>query len=117
MENDIMSDYKYHKLLESTYLFKKALFSFSFKDRVLIELGDITFIPRKKSMLLNKLSNKELEAKLRSIKSPWWNGIFKKIAKRTKLLLAIKLLFIQKDFSKNGLRLLFKLLKTRTNDI
>lgn len=108
---------EYHYLLISSYLRKKSLYSFSFKKRILIDLGDIEFQVRSYDKALDALTDAELEEKLDSLKAPWWNGIYKKISKNIKFLIIFKILFIQRDFSIKSLKLVYRIVKAKTTDI
>lgn len=107
------TELEYHSRLMSTYLFCKSLYSFSFKERVSIDLDMIMFTPSFYNKDLDNLSNEELEKKLSSLKKPWWNDFYeKKVRKNKKLLLLIFLLFLRRDYSWYGLKQIYKAIKT-----
>lgn len=104
---------KYHHLLISSYLYRKALYSFSFKKRILIDLGDIEFQIRSYDKDLDILSDNMLENKIDSLKSPWWNDIYSRINKNQKFLLILKILVIQRDYSIRSMKFIYKILKSK----
>lgn len=104
---------KYHYLLISSYLYKKALYSFSFKKRILIDLGDIEFQIRSYDKDLDVLSDNVLENKIDSLKAPWWNELYTIINKNQKILFILKIIVIQKDFSIRSMKLIYKILKSK----
>lgn len=77
----------------------------------------ITFTHSHYSKELDKLSNKELEDKFEVLKKPWWNNIYeKKLHKNKKLLSIIFLLFIRRDFSWYGIKLIYKTIKAKKEE-
>lgn len=61
---------------------------------------------------LDALSNENLQQKINKQKKPWWNSLYRKyLYRHTRRLLIIFLLFIRKDYSKNGQKLIWKILK------
>ena len=108
---------EHHKKLISTYLFCRSLYSFSFKERISIDLDMLMFTPSFYNKDLDRLSDEELEIKLSSLKKPWWNNFYVKyLHKHKKRLLLIFLLMIRRDYNWNGLKLIWKVLKAKKND-
>lgn len=94
MEQNKEQDKHLRYELMSSYIYIKCLYSLSLADRVALDLEQFTFTPREYSEDLDSLSNEELEKKLRDIKEPWWNDLYKKkIQGNTKRLLALSTFF------------------------
>lgn len=114
MNNNNEKDVKHHEILISTYYFHRSLYSFSFRDRISIDIGILSFTSRRSDKELESLSCKELQDKLDSLRKPWWNSLYKKyLHKHNKRLWLIFLLFIRKDYSWNGIKLIFKIAKAK----
>lgn len=108
---------EHNRKLISTYLFCKSLYSFTFKERINVDLDIIMFTPSAYNKDLDSLSNEELEKKLSSLKRPWWNNFYVKyLHNHKKRLLLIFLLIVRRDYSWSGLKLIWKILKTKKND-
>lgn len=98
----------------SSYLFRKGLYSLSFKDRVLMDIGCLSFQSRTYSRELDALSDKELEHRLKMLKAPWWNDFYQeRLRKNKKILYIMYLLGIRKEFSWQSLRLLYRILHSK----
>lgn len=111
------TELEHRNKLISTYLFCRSLYSFSFKERIGIDLDMLMFTPSFYSKDLDRLSNEELEKKLSSLKKPWWNNFYVTyLHKYKKRLLLIFLLMVRRDYSWNGLKLIWKVLKAKKND-
>ena len=118
MDNSKDNEERYKEILISTYLFCKSLYSFTFKERIGVDLDMIMFTPSFHNRDLDRLSNEELEKKLNSLKKPWWNNFYiKHLHKYKKRLLLIFLLMIRRDYSWSGLKLIWKILKTKNKDL
>ncbi len=112
------TELEYHSKLISTYLFCRSLYSFSFKERISIDLDMIMFTPSFYNKDLDKLSNEELKRKLSTLKKPWWNTFYiKYLHNHKKRLLLIFLLMVRRDYSWSGLKLIWKILKIKKNDL
>ena len=117
MNNSNEKDVKYHKILISTYCFHRSLYSFSFTDRISIDIGILSFTSRCSDKELENLPYKELQDKLNSLRKPWWNSLYEKyLHKHSKRLWLIFLLFIRRDYSWSGLKLIWKVFKAKKND-
>lgn len=105
------SNDEYHSWLVSSYFFNKNLYSLSFTDRVLMDLECLNIQFRSYSKELDKLSNKEIEDRLKALKAPWWNNFYKKnLHKNKKILYVIFILIIRKDLSWRSIRQLYKIM-------
>ncbi len=117
MNNSDEKDDKYHNMLISSYCFCKSLYSFSFRDRVSVDIGTLNFTPRHSDKELESLSSKELEDRLDSLKKPWWNSLYERyLHKHYKRLWLIFLLFIRKDYSWNGIKLIYRTARAKTKE-
>lgn len=67
-----------HRFLVSGYLYSKALYTFSFADRVQIDLGILEFIPSSCDEELHFLTDEELVSKMNELNKPWWDDIYRK---------------------------------------
>lgn len=73
-----MTNINIHHFLVSGYLYNEALYTFSFADRVQIELGMLEFTPSSCRDELVSLSDDKLINKRNNLKKPWWNDIYRK---------------------------------------
>lgn len=101
-----------HDLLVSMYCDRKSEYSRSFAERVMIDTGEICYSNSSHYKELDALSDKELEERLRALKAPWWNGIYRRISKHETLLLLIYVLFIRRP-DRHTLRILYKMLTAK----
>ncbi len=65
----------YLSTLQNLYAFYNDVYSMSFKNRFLFEIG-VLHIQVEKSDQIQKLSKDELEKKIKELKKPWWNWLF-----------------------------------------
>lgn len=68
-------DEYYLNALQNLYAFYNDVYSMSFKNRFLFEIG-VLHIQVKKSGQIKKLSKDKLEKKIKELKKPWWNWLF-----------------------------------------
>lgn len=67
---------------------------------------------------LYKLPKEELKKKIKALKVPWWNNFYVKyLHNHKKRLLLIFLLMVRRDYSWSGLKLIWKILKIKKNDL
>lgn len=60
------------------------------------------------------LSDEELENRITSLKRPWWSWLYDKILKKNnKFLYLVFLIVVRKDYSWNGLKLIWKIERTK----
>lgn len=62
---------------------------------------------------LDKLSDEELERKIKSIKKPWWNFLYKIIEGNDKMLFTMYTLIIDRDYKWKTLKILYKYLRMK----
>lgn len=74
--------------------FYEGLYSLSFKDRIMYDLGYIKITFSTYSKELDALSDEELEERINSIKKPWWNNIYEKVLEDNKCILFILFLVL-----------------------
>ena len=83
-----------HQDLVEECCFYEGFYSLTFRDRIKYDLGyvKITFCAYSKE--LDALSDMELEARINSIKKPWWNNIYEKVLEDNKGILFILFLVL-----------------------
>lgn len=74
--------------------FYEGLYSLSFKDRIMYDLGYVKITFSTYSKELDALSDEELEERINSIKKPWWNNIYEKVLEDNKCILFILFLVL-----------------------
>lgn len=105
-----------HHLLVNSYIFKKGLYSLSFKERVSMDLGNTTF-QTKPQKELYELSDEEIQSKFDTIKAPWWNSIYeKRIKNNRKFLSILNILFNAKYYGIKTFILLYKVIKAKKTE-
>lgn len=62
-------------ILRHSYCYNKILYNMSFKDRLDIALGKVSYPLFRISDDINKMREKELIDNLLTLKKPWWDGI------------------------------------------
>ena len=67
-----------HRFLVSGYLYNKTLYTFSFADRIQIDLGILEFMPSSCDEELNSLADEELVSKINELNKPWWEDTYRK---------------------------------------
>lgn len=83
-----------HIDLVEQYCFYEGFYSLSFRNRIRYDLRLVMITFSTYSKELDALSDKELEERMASIKIPWWNSIYGKIAENHKGVLFILLLIL-----------------------
>lgn len=83
-----------HLDLVAQYCFYEGVYSLSFRNRIRYNLGLVMITFSTYSKELDVLSDKELEERIASIKIPWWNSTYEKIAENYKGILFILLLIL-----------------------
>lgn len=83
-----------HLDLVEEYCFYEGVYSLSFRNRIMYDLGLVKITFSTYSKELDALSDKELEERIDSVKIPWWNSIYEKTAENYKGVLFILLLIL-----------------------
>lgn len=73
------------QFLMGVYIYCDMLYGMSLEDRILIDLGWVSYDPGI-SEDLDALTDEELEEKLHSLKAPWWEDMYNEVSKDRKLL-------------------------------
>lgn len=113
MKNIPLFNSDYHKFLISVYVSQKALYSFSLKERVDVDLGNTLFQINKYTKELECLSDEELSDKINTLKAPWWNDIYENKFKHNKKRLVILSIILNiKRYGFQDFKLLCRVIKT-----
>ena len=76
MERQVkFSEEQYFHSLQKAYVFRRDLYSMSFRQRLLFELG-VFRVQTYVSEETKNLSKEEIEKKIKELKKPWWNWLF-----------------------------------------
>lgn len=112
-----LKDCSLHDSLVKSYLNKKFLYSLSFKERLCVNTEATVYNRSYYSKEVAALSDEELEDRIASLKRPWWSWLYDKVLKKNKkFLYLVFLIVVRKDYSWNGLKLIWKVLKAKNND-
>lgn len=66
---------QYLKSLQKVYVFCRDLYSMSFRQRLLFELG-VFRVQTYVSEEIKNLPKEEIEKRIKELKKPWWNWLF-----------------------------------------
>lgn len=113
MDKESSNNRDYHLHLISIYIYNRFLNNLSLRERAEYDMGYIRIYLHTYDEELDKLSDEELERKIKSIKEPWWSFLYKKIEGKDKALFVVYTLLIDRDYRWDTLKILYKYLKMK----